>query len=152
MTWLKTESGARLWIFPLLILLLAISAWLFADGFFAFVSASLLQFKNLFWAIAFGWSAFLALYAFQLHTRFHADNPDDVLKGYGKLRGSQIIHQLALNFLGGMVGWAIIYVFLYTDHLASFEGWEKIVLLFIAFMGITGYLPYTLIIKSWLPR
>ena len=33
-----------------------------------------------------------------------------------------------------------------------FEGWEKIILLFIAFLAIMGYLPYTLIIKSWLPN
>lgn len=141
----------RLWTFPLNILAIAILAELFADKVFYHISANFSQLKNIFWAIAFGWSAFLALYAFQLHNRLHTYNPDDILKGYGKLRWSQRIHQFVLNFLGGIIGFVIIYLFLYTNHLASFEGWEKIILLFVAFLAIMGYLPYTLIIKSWLP-
>lgn len=141
----------RLWTFPLCILVIALIALFFAEKFFSYISYNFLQFKNIFWAIAFGWSTFLALYAFQLHNRLHADNPDDVTKGYGKLRWSQRIHQFVLNFSGGIVGFVIIYLFLYTNHFYSFEGWEKIILLFIAFLAIMGYLPYTLIIKSWLP-
>ena len=93
----------QLWQFPLIILTVAIVAGIFADNIFSYISANFLQLKNLFWALAFGWSTFLAFYAFQLHNRLHADSPDDVSKGYGKLR------------------------------------------------AIMGYLPYTLIIKSWLP-
>ena len=141
----------KLWIFPLYILIVALLAWLFADNIFSYILFNFHQLENIFWAVAFGWSTFLALYAFQLHNRQYADNPKDVQEGYGKLRWSQRIHQFVLNFSGGLIGWVIIYLFLYTDHLASFEGWEKIILLFVAFLAIMGYLPYTLIIKSWLP-
>jgi len=141
----------RLWIFPLCILVVAIFAGLFADQVFSYISATFMKLKNFFWAIAFGWSTFLALYVFQLHNRFHAENPDDVPKGYRGLRRSQGIHQFVFHFLGGMVGWVIIYLFIYTNYFTSFSGWEKIILIFIAFLATMGYLPYTLIIKSWLP-
>ena len=141
----------KLWIFPLIILIVALIAWLFAGKFFSHVLVNFQQLKNIFWAVAFGWSTFLALYAFQLHNRQYADNPKDVQDGYGKLRWSQRIHQFILNFLGGLIGWVIIYLFLYSAYFTSFEGWEKIILLFVSFLAIMGYLPYTLIIKSWLP-
>lgn len=141
----------KLWIFPLCILVVALMAWLFANRLLFHVLDNFYQLENIFWAISFGWSTFLALYAFQLHTRQYADDPKNVQEGYGKLRWSQRIHQFVLNFLGGLIGWIIIYLFLYTNHLALFEGWEKIILLFVAFLAVMGYLPYTLIIKSWLP-
>ena len=115
----------QLWIFPIIILITAVVAGIFADDIFSYVSNSFLRYKSIFWATAFGWSTFLALYAFQLHNRFHADNPDDVSKGYGKLRWSQRIHQFVLNFSGGIIGFAIMYLFLYTNIFSSFEGWKR---------------------------
>lgn len=141
----------KLWVFPLYILATALMAWLFAHRILSYVLDNFHQLENIFWAMAFGWSTFLALYAFQLHTRQYADDPKDIQEGYGKLRWSQCIHQFTLNFLGGLTGWAIIYLFLYTDRLTFFDGWERIILLFVAFLAVMGYLPYTLIIKSWLP-
>lgn len=108
-------------------------------------------FGNFFWAAAFGCSAFLATYAFQLHTKMYADDPKDVPIGYGKLRWSQTIHQFILHFTGAFLGWIILYLFIETRVLNSLDGWEKIVLGIIVFISITGYLPHTLINKNWLP-
>lgn len=137
--------------FPVIIIVITLIAGSTSKGIQTFVINNYTYWENMFWALAFGWSTFLALYAFQLHNRLHADNPDDVAKGYGKLRWSQRIQQFTLNFIGGMIGFVIIYLFVYTDYLNSFAGWEKIILLLIAFLAVMGYLPYTLIIKSWLP-
>lgn len=141
----------KLWVFPLYIIIVTLITFFAIDEIYSYAISNFHLWKNIFWAIAFGWSTFLALYAFQLHNRQYADNPKDIQEGYGKLRWSQCIHQFVLNFFGGLIGWVIIYLFLYTDHLVSFDGWEKIILLFFAFLAIMGYLPYTLIIKSWLP-
>jgi hypothetical protein len=143
----------NLWIFPLVIVSVAVTAALIrVEGIHSYALSHFYPWEKFFWAAAFGWSTFLALYAFQLHNRFFADNPDEVLKGWGKLRGAQRIHQLTLHFSAGMVGWVIVYLFLYTNILAPFERWEKLALILIAYLAIMGYLPYILIIRSWFPR
>lgn len=141
----------RLWIYPVCILGVALVAWLFAGKVFFYISANFLQFKNLFWAIAFAWSTFLALYAFQIDNKFFAEDSEKVERGYGKIRWSRRIHQFIFHFSASFVGWLMLYTFLYTSHLSDFAGWEKLLFLIVAFMAITGYMPYTLIIKSWLP-
>ncbi|MBI3420590.1 MAG: hypothetical protein HY006_00855 [Candidatus Sungbacteria bacterium] len=106
-------------------------------------------FNLVFWSLAIGWSAFLATYAFQLHTRYYAEDPGQVDKGYGTLRWSQGFHQFILNFLGGITGWTILYLFVARSNvLNGLDGWEKIILMVVAFIGINGYLPYILLIKG----
>lgn len=146
-----TDRKQKLWSFPLVILVVMLVAYFCASKFYSIILNNYLHWHNAFWTIAFGWSTFLALYAFQLHTSQYADDPKDVRVGYGGLRWSQRIHQFALNFGGGMVGWTMLYLFIYTDYFSTFAGWEKLVLLLISFLAVMGYLPYTLIIKSWLP-
>ena len=140
-----------LWKFPVCILIIAAIAFFIADKAFFYSTNNFRYFKNTFWAIAFGWSTFLALYAFQLHNKQYADNPEDIKEGYGKLRWSQRIHQFILHFLSGMIGWIFFYLFIYTNNLSFFTGWENLILFIIAFLAIMGYLPYTLIVKNWLP-
>ncbi len=104
-----------------------------------------------FQTVAIGWSLFLASYAFIIHGAYgSAENPEMNLTGYGKIRWARRIHQFILNFLGAGVGWIIIYAFT-QGLLSSASMTEKIILSVIAFISLTGYLPYTMIIKNWIP-
>lgn len=87
------------------------------------------------------WSLFLAAHAFQIHFTG---------KTYGEVVWPIKIHQFVLNFLGAEVGFIILYLLIETRYFVRFDDWEKIILLVIAFLSVTGYLPYILI-KRGLP-
>jgi len=50
-------------------------------------------------------------------------------------------HQFWFNFLGSLVGWSLLYVVLrhYRDNTT---GVDDAILLFVAFVGMTGHLPF----------
>ena len=100
--------------------------------------------NSLYWCAAFGWSAFLAAFAFRLH------GGEDWIK-YSEIGIPRGIQQFALHFLGGIIGCAILFLFLRPEAISSFTGWEKLLLLVFAFLGVTGYIPFTLVIKNWFP-
>lgn len=109
-------------------------------------------FDFFYWTLASGWSAFLAAYAFIIHGPWsNIGSPEKNLVGYGRIRWAQRIHQFFLNFLGGIVGWIIIYLLVRTNFLHSLSGLEKLLLFAVTFLSITGYLPYILVIKGRLP-
>lgn len=55
-------------------------------------------------------------------------------------------HQYIFNFAGSFIGWVMLYYFLFIrlPNLNIIQGinWEDLLIIFIAFIGITGYLPY----------
>jgi hypothetical protein len=54
------------------------------------------------------------------------------------------MHQLWLNFVGSLVGWACLwFVVRWIVGGTSNFGWEYALLALIAFIGVTGYLPST---------
>ena len=135
-----------------------------------------------FWysVFAFGWSGFLASYAFQLvgigevkkiktyhppdqdgirsEQEWQIPNPNGYRVIYEERTGfAGVLHQFILHFSSGIIGFVIFYLFIIHSPIVwssgqdqSF-GWEKIILLIIGFMGVTGYLPNVLLIKNWLP-
>ena len=100
--------------------------------------------NTFYWSLAFGWSAFLAAYAFQLHG-------GESWEGYSRMGLARSIQQFTLNFFGGMTGWVMLILFLVPSALDSFSGSEKLILFLFVFLGITGYVPYTLVVKNWFP-
>ncbi|MBI4480348.1 MAG: hypothetical protein HY651_10035 [Acidobacteria bacterium] len=94
------------------------------------------KFESYFWPIVLGWSAFLGVYAPQIH---------QIKESYAKMSWPLKIQQFFLNFLGGFIGSVILYLFLQTNNFDGLAGWEKLILLAISFLSITGYLPYILI-------
>ena len=121
-------------------------------------------FNSFFGAIASGWSAFLAAYAFQIHgveevvtkiERVHdASRNIDIEThskignpyGYGGISLPEKVQQFLLNFSGGLVGWVVIYfLIIKVNWFSNFAGWEKLIMIALIFFSITGYLPYILI-------
>jgi hypothetical protein len=62
------------------------------------------------------------------------------------------VHQIWLNFLGSAVGWVCLW-FVAVKLVPQFErapdlvsfGWEHAALALVAFIGVTGYLPFTVV-------
>jgi len=61
------------------------------------------------------------------------------------------LHQFWLNFLGSLVGW-IAFWFLFRSVIECAEGscpfqfgWTDVGMFFLAFLGVTGYVPFTVI-------
>ncbi len=105
----------------------------------------------IFWLIAIVMSFIYGIKAFEIH----GDT-----KGLKESKSNKWFrwHQFWLNFLGAFVGWSLLYYILayrldIFRNLLVLEDYritsiDLIVLLF-AFLGITGYLPYTVLIKDW---
>lgn len=133
-------------------------------------------FRILYWLIAFAWSGFLAAFVFHMHDFTDKTNQYTVTKeefvgaeptnnvkkvssnsyttnprqyGYSWLDWAGGIHQFAFNFFGAIIGWFILYFFI-CGNFSGYEGWEKFLLAGIAFLSITGYLPFILI-KQGMP-
>ena len=122
-----------------------------------------LTFNAIYWAIAFGWSAFLAAYAFQLHggskTVITIKEKDKMTKreesvyyeGYGKIGLPKSIQQFVFNFLGSMFGWLIISIIIFNFSRLNLSSLEIALISAIAFVSVSGYLPYLLVTKNWFP-
>ena len=127
---------------------------------------TLYWFNIFFWILAFGWSAFLAAYAFQLHgiertkviikknkpkiNEEVIEHREVHIEGYGKIGLPKSLQQFLLNFIGSITGFIILH-FLIQSNAFDLIGWlGKLILITTALLGITGYLPYMLIIKDWL--
>lgn len=85
-----------------------------------------------FWIIAFIWSGFLGVYAFQLHTS----------TDYEKINSWPIrTHQFIFNFGLAILGWIILYNLLPLNNIFIEMKSEKLALLGIAIISLSGYLP-----------
>ncbi|MCJ7448233.1 MAG: hypothetical protein MUO72_11100 [Bacteroidales bacterium] len=78
---------------------------------------------------------------------YHAWN----IHGGEKPKGARLIQQLFLNFLGSFVGWVMLWIVLPnliksvgSPSLEKFTATD-ILLIIVAFIGITGYLPAALV-------
>lgn len=153
--WLKRIKYEK----QILIAIIALGAFLISC--FVFISGNTSSFdwvkeeyfKIIYWTLASLWSGFLATYALIIHGPWsNIQKPEENIIGYKNLRWSIRIHQHTLNLAGALVGWFIFYLFIQESWLLrDLEGWEKIILLVLGFISVTGYLPYTLIVKNWLP-
>lgn len=62
----------------------------------------------------------------------------------------QLIHQFLLNLSGSLLGWISLYYFLWERPSGTLTLVDLVVLL-IAYVGITGYLPHLVINKGFRP-
>lgn len=97
----------------------------------------------IYWLVAIVNICVYSYYAFEIHsidTKMFKQN-----KWY-------MYNQYWLNGLGAFVGWLALYVFIFfrlpNVDIATGIIWGDILILFVAFVGITGYLPYIALIKK----
>lgn len=97
--------------------------------------------KIVFWAVAFSFSLFYGLKATKIFGVSTESMPS-----------SGILHQAWFNFLGSMLGWILAWTFVpdiydsikYDSH---FEiGLGRILIFILAFIGITGHMPYAIML------
>jgi hypothetical protein len=62
----------------------------------------------------------------------------------------EIIHDYILNFLGSLLGWFSLYFLIFFRLGQSLEITDLILIL-VAYVGITGYLPHIIINKGFKP-
>jgi hypothetical protein len=100
--------------------------------------------KVVFWLLALGASTFYGLFAVDIFVP--VKTLDDIKK---KHQPAWLVHQAWLNFAGSIVGWACLWVvcvkvwpFVSRDSFESLT-WGDAALAFVAFLGVTGYIPYT---------
>lgn len=93
-------------------------------------------------------SIFCATYSYELHDS--KEEADKKKQADSKIRR---VHQFVLHLLGALVGWLLLYylLFIKINFLDIDIGWEDLLIFLISLIGITGYLPYNLIIKNWIP-
>jgi hypothetical protein len=93
-----------------------------------------------YWIVAVSASAFIGLYCMEI---FEIDG----------VTGPRLLQQQWLNFLGALIGWAVLWPLglRYVGCLSATgcpgtaaDGWTLLAAL-VAFLGITGYIPYTVI-------
>jgi len=73
-----------------------------------------------------------------------------MVKIHGSTNPKEIWHEYVLNFFGTLLGWASTYYFLFYrlgNHLEIID----LILILIAYIGITGYLPHLVINKGFKP-
>ena len=93
----------------------------------------------IFWVMAIIHSAFYTFWAFKIH-----------LVSFPKDNYPRIIHQRWFNFLGSITGWLILWVLLptlmqsFTNQLTESISVKEIILLLIALISLSGYLPLAL--------
>lgn len=99
--------------------------------------------EHLFLVMAIVFSCVYGRYAFEIH------NIDK--KAYEKNKW-YINNQYWLNGLGAFVGWVALYILLFhqMEDVESLKnlGKTELILSVIAFLGITGYIPYILLLKN----
>lgn len=67
-----------------------------------------------------------------------------------KAEREEILHDHILNFLGALLGWFSIYYLVFYRQGPKLEITD-LILIFISFVGITGYLPHIIINKGFKP-
>ncbi len=104
-----------------------------------------------YWAVAIGWSLFNSRYALVIHDirETIGKRPDGLEMyraiGWGDRPRAWRISQLVLNFLGSMVGFvALAYMWHFRLVPPLKLEFTDLLVLLVAFYGITGYLPYIL--------
>ncbi|MGA7514619.1 MAG: hypothetical protein WBW46_17120 [Candidatus Sulfotelmatobacter sp.] len=100
-------------------------------------------FISIFWTVAFLASIFHGVYCFEVHE----------IKDKAKYHTAALIQQWCFNFLGSLVGWiALWFLIRRSGGLSSFlsyslaaAGWSDFALGLVAFVGVSGYLPFATI-------
>ena len=115
----------------------------------------------IYWDIAIGWSLFLAYHAPRIHDL--VKNTKNVIEtyqekgktyqktytesqplSYEEMPKEKKYQQIVLNFIGGFVGFVII--FCYASRIIEFSiRWETIIVFVITYWSVTGNLPYMLV-------
>ncbi len=116
---------------------LSLLSYLFMEDTIVWVKNNINLSKDLFWGFATAWSLFLAFYAFVIHANSTVS--------YGSLYLVKRIQQFTLNFLGVFAGFVIVYFVTFTNVVSTLEGWERVSLLVLSFVSLTGYLPYLIL-------
>ena len=70
--------------------------------------------------------------------------------GFLQSKREELWHDYILNFLGCALGWLSVY-YLVSHHLGQKLEITDLILILVAYMGITGYLPHIIINKSFKP-
>ncbi|GEM_PF-3358860 len=83
------------------------------------------------------------------HTLFAFEAHEVIIKG-GRRSGYYLFHQYLLNFAGSFIGWTFLYYIIFLRLPGVLDAthriaWEDILTVLIAFVGITGYLPYVVL-------
>jgi hypothetical protein len=109
-----------------------------------------------YWLIAVGVSLFLGYHALAIHVEPQADPKDSTKPApVPVVRWQHLWQQWWLNFVGAMVGWIVLWplIIQYGPCLAlsgcqcgAVPGWWAAFGALIAFLGITGYLPSSIIL------
>ena len=87
--------------------------------------------SEIFWIIAGAWSLYFGLWAFEIHSSSMANN------------NHRNYTQYFFNGLGALLGWVALYFLLKLDWSnPSNFGFQHLILSYIAFVGITGNLPF----------
>lgn len=97
-----------------------------------------------FWAIALGWSVF---YACSCFAAFLVDTPgaEEVLGKFGHKKRLWYVHQWWFNFVGSIAGWFALWICLTRNRESTSQiSASDVGLGFVAFVGITGHLPYAI--------
>ncbi len=82
-----------------------------------------------------------------LWTTYHVPSIH-VVKSWQDFVFPQLIHQFLLNLSGSVVGWIALYYILFERVSGTLSLVDLIVML-IAYVGITGYLPHLIINKGF---
>jgi hypothetical protein len=102
--------------------------------------------KVVFWIVALTFSCFYSFKAFSIHLT----NASFVKDQKKNKKYAWLFHQWWFNFVGAIVGWTILWVLLPSiiialiAHNPTSISVADFLLLLIALLGITGYLPLTL--------
>lgn len=105
---------------------------------------------NLNWQIICGWVYFSVAFGF---SAFYSANAIKILTDAdeGSIKGARLFHQRWLNFLGSATGWLCLWfvaVKIWHHILNGTDpaiGWPYAALALVAFVGVTGYLPFTVV-------
>ncbi len=91
-------------------------------------------FCNPFWILAFAWSGFLGVFAFDIH--WMAPNLD-----YENISNAKKVHQFIFNFGLALLGWIIIFNLPPLDYIIAYTDTGDLILLGVAIVSLSGYLP-----------
>jgi hypothetical protein len=73
-----------------------------------------------------------------------------MLSEHGNKNEKEFFHEYLLNFFGSILGWAAAYHMLFFRW-GEALGLTDLVVIFVAYVGITGYLPHIIINKGFKP-
>ncbi len=100
-------------------------------------------FISVFWTVAFLASLFHGFYCFEVHG----------IKDKAKYHIAALIQQWCFNFIGSLFGWIALWLLVrrcgglssFLSYSPATERWSDFALAFVAFVGISGYLPFATI-------